>query len=177
MKRYTLWLVSGTLIALAVASSPASAAAFTCTAPTAPIQKPLPLVPVTPTLTWLSPIGPCAPGPTLVSVAPACPAPPFVGPTPGEFCGPLIPPGGFAICMWLPGPAFNQKTLYAGFDADLDGHILIAPSGETPVFGPLAPGISWMIPNTYPVPARVIAYPTSLTGAPLLGDVNLVMCI
>jgi hypothetical protein len=152
------------------------------------------------TLSYLAPLGTSIPacmgpgpfGPYTSewgSHAPACPPPPFVGAIPGAYCGPLVPPGGTGTCSWIPVLNTVPTQLIVGWDGyippgapGLDGFVNVVTTGgaEVPVFGPFLPG-AWTVPNPYPVPARVIGFPTDVgpfpPGTLAPGDLNLVICV
>lgn len=163
------------------------------------VLPPLPAVPAT--FSHFAPLGTSlpacfGPGPFAPYVSEwgghgaGCPAPPFVGAVAGAYCGPVIPPGFFATCSWIPVLNTVPTGLVIGFDGfapggfpGADGFVNLFASGEVPVFGPYPPSTStipptgWSAPNPYPVPARVIAFPTDLVGAGFAGgDSNLIVC-
>lgn len=148
-----------------------------------PGAVPLPLVDQLLSYLWLFPtaISPlCLPlffDAGWASHAPACPLPPFEGPFIGNYCGPVVLPGGSTVCTWTPDINTLPTRLIVGFDTNADG--LITDPAETPVLGPFDPG-SWTVPNPFALPARVIAYPTNVgphpPGATSAGDANFVLC-
>lgn len=139
-----------------------------------------PTVVVQQMLSYLDPVGTslgCNPATDIAefgSHAPACPPPPFIGPIPGAFCGPVVPPGGVEDCTWWPGLMTVPTELVIGYDPKFTG--FVPPPG--PVWGHYPPG-SWSAPNPYPVSARIIAFPTNVqigSGALAPGDWHNVGC-
>lgn len=109
-------------------------------------------------------------------VDPTLPCPVAVGPQPGQYCGPTIPPFSKAVCTWFPVVNTVPTGLFAGYDYNGDGHVWF-PSGER-VQGPIPPfPAAGVVVNPTPLPGRLIAYPTNMASmAPAPGDLNLVFC-
>jgi hypothetical protein len=165
---------------------------------------PPPKDPVVGTLGYFAPLGsfptPCPAGTVQEWGSHAAPCPTHstvVGPVPGAYCGPVIPVGGFAKCAWTPVLNTVPTGIVIGWDIyhgngippdGLQNYYVStfptpAPWREPWVYGPYppSPGV-WAIPNPYPLPARVIAFPTQLTSNTPIGalgsaDVNLVTCV
>jgi hypothetical protein len=112
------------------------------------------------------------------SHAATCPVVPIVGTVPGAFCGPLVPPGGVAVCSFSRYSNTVWTYLYAGWDLPpYDGRINKLVSGESPVYGSILDNSVAVIPNLSAVSARIIAYPTAVFGVIAPGDINLVLCV
>lgn len=177
------------LVGSGIAHPPAADPSNACVL--APRMYPQGLVPVLVqgTLSYIAPLGTSLPcGPPAISEwgshAPPCPAPPFVGAAPGEYCGPVVPPGGAVLCTWVPVLNTVPTRLYVGWDlAPFDGFVNFF-TGETVIYGPMTfniPGVTgWFVANPYATSARAIAYPTNIgpypPGAVAPGDQNLVIC-
>ena len=211
MKKLALvLLVAGAVLAppLTSAHPPSVDSHNSCVVKVLNVTTTSPLVPVLRTLSYLAPLGTSLPcpgatpwGPTVAewgSHASACTG--GEGAILGAYCGPVVPPGGFATCAWFPIADSVPTGLIIGFDGYLapfpppgkpglpgmDGFVSFATAGELPVFGPFPASptignpIGWTVPNPYPVPARVIAFPTDVgpypPGALGTADVNLVQC-
>lgn len=109
--------------------------------------------------------GACTGGGSFSSATIPCPGT-GVSIQPGEYCGPTVGGGATVTCSWDPiGPVVSVTGLVIGFDTNFDGSIDPVSEGATT----LSPS-SWgsiVTKNPFSTSARVIAYPTSTTGATL----------
>lgn len=185
-------LLAALAASAALATPPAASLAFACKAsfgggsPDAPLAD---TYGVAGTLSWIGAIGTWCSIDTLTSAAPPCPPPPYVGPVPGAFCGPWIPPGTEFTCDWTIVRADSPNArLVVGFESRTmvggawDGNVGPADAtgmGEPPdgyASGPFGEG-AWRMANPATYDIRVIAYPAHEREARLSpGDLHLLNC-
>lgn len=172
------------MFGLIVVAPTATATAAGCSLPNPGPMVPTPWKVIPPFLNALGPaactvtpvLGPPGPAPTatglvFTSGAPPCPPIPFVGPLPGELCGPLVPAFTTMHCTATWAGPIDQPRLY-GLVIGLDYVVGLTADGNVNQIGgtdiePLrhnggfqpAMTYSVQITNPLPVDARVIAYP------------------
>lgn len=119
---------------------------------------------------------PTANGLRFVSGTPPCPPLPFIGPLPGEFCGPLVVFKQKVICTAVYGGPLQFGDPLSGLVIGLDYIVPLTADGNVVQIPPIdheplrydnVPEWEWQVPRVYsveienplPLDARVIGYP------------------